>query len=315
MVAVLYIRSLGIDRVTRNPYEASPAPSSVRIATCNSDRFTRYRDNGAAEFGKPTSLRVADDTLRAIADRCATTAKLCLVPANSLSASAGLNVAESIVLSKSSSAGCRLATAASRGSAANLIPGCEELFATRSQGKSIVFGLGIVIDPAAPTSANFEPALSERSRFTHDLALIQRDRAFDLATTDLLIFVRGRSRPSMRGDLHSFVWVGVHPWDSNPRPADYEAENPPLTPSVLVGNRPVWPRLLVQFGGFWMGNWMGRTMIHWAFPSPLERSTLLALPRSVCRASEQDSSLWFPVMPRPSGGNLTFAAQSGIDPP
>jgi len=52
-----------------------------------------------------------------------------------------------------------------------------------------------------------------------------------------------------------------HPPGLNRRPADYEAENPPLSPSVLVGNRPVWPRLLVQFGGFWMGNWMGRTMV------------------------------------------------------
>ena len=45
-----------------------------------------------------------------------------------------------------------------------------------------------------------------------------------------------------------------HPPGLNRRPADYEAENPPLSPFVLVGIRPVWPRLLVQFGGFWMGN-------------------------------------------------------------
>ena len=44
----------------------------------------------------------------------------------------------------------------------------------------------------------------------------------------------------------------------NRRPTDYETENPPLSPFVLVENRLVLPLLDVQSGGFWMGNWMGK---------------------------------------------------------
>ena len=49
-----------------------------------------------------------------------------------------------------------------------------------------------------------------------------------------------------------------HPSGLNRRPADYETENPPLSPFVLVVNRAVLPLLAVQSGGFWMGNWMGK---------------------------------------------------------
>jgi hypothetical protein len=57
----------------------------------------------------------------------------------------------------------------------------------------------------------FEPAEVDGAVQHMIWALIQRDRALPLTwrRLDLLIFVRGRSGPSMRGDQHSFVWVGA----------------------------------------------------------------------------------------------------------
>jgi len=46
--------------------------------------------------------------------------------------------------------------------------------------------------------------------------------------------------------------------DLNPRPSDYKPDDQPLSYSLSVVNRPLLSLSCVQFGGFWMGIWMGK---------------------------------------------------------
>src|SRR5579859_4882096 len=52
-----------------------------------------------------------------------------------------------------------------------------------------------------------------------------------------------------------------HPPGSNRRPADYEPDDQPPSCSVCIVIRPSSALLGVQFGGFWMGIWMGNASI------------------------------------------------------
>jgi hypothetical protein len=65
-----------------------------------------------------------------------------------------------------------------------------------------------------------------------------------------------RSRMLCKPNRISHLWGWRR--DLNPRPFGYKTDNHPLSCFVSVAIRPFFPRLAVQFGGFWMGNWMGK---------------------------------------------------------